>query len=80
AFSIRTDSDLAQLALIRSGAGIGGCQAALAGRDDTLTRVLPTEFSLQLETWVTMHEDLRSSPRCRVTFDVLVDGLERYIA
>jgi DNA-binding transcriptional LysR family regulator len=80
AFSIRTDSDLAQLALIRSGAGIGGCQVALAGRDDTLTRVLPTEFSLQLETWVTMHEDLRTSPRCRVTFDVLVDGLERYIA
>jgi DNA-binding transcriptional LysR family regulator len=80
AFSIRTDSDLAQLALIRSGAGIGGCQAPLAERDDTLTRVLPTEFSLQLETWVTMHEDLRTSPRCRVTFDVLIDGLARYIA
>ncbi|MGA7812090.1 LysR family transcriptional regulator, partial [Caballeronia sp.] len=30
AFSIRTDSDLAQLALIRSGAGLGFCQAALA--------------------------------------------------
>jgi len=80
AFSIRTDSDLAQLALIRSGAGIGGCQAPLAERDDRLTRVLPTEFSLQLETWVTMHEDLRTSPRCRVTFDVLIDGLARYIA
>jgi DNA-binding transcriptional LysR family regulator len=80
AFSICTDSDLAQLALIRSGAGIGGCQVALAGRDDTLIRVLPTEFSLQLETWVTMHEDLRTSPRCRATFDMLVEGLERYIA
>ncbi len=80
AFSIRTDSDLAQLALIRSGAGIGGCQAPLAERDDRLTRVLPTEFSLQLESWVTMHEDLRTSPRCRVTFDVLIDGLARYIA
>jgi DNA-binding transcriptional LysR family regulator len=80
AFSIRTDSDLAQLALIRSGAGIGGCQAPLAERDDTLTRVLPTEFSLQLETWVTMHEDFRTSPRCRVTFDILIDGLARYIA
>ena len=79
-FSICTDSDLAQLALIRSGAGIGGCQVALAARDDALTRVLSTEFSLQLDTWVTMHEDLRTSPRCRVTFDVLVAGLERYIA
>jgi hypothetical protein len=80
AFSICTDSDLAQLALIRSGAGIGGCQVPLAERDDALTRVLPTEFSMQLETWVTMHEDLRTSPRCRATFDVLVEGLERYIA
>lgn len=79
ALSICTDSDLAQLALIRSGAGIGFCQAALAERDDSLTRVLPAEFSLQLDTWVTMHEDLRTSPRCRVTFDALVEGLERYI-
>jgi len=78
AFSLRTDSDLAQLALIRSGAGIGICQAALAARDDTLARVLPGAFSMQLDTWVTMHEDLRNSPRCRVTFDALVEGLVAY--
>ena len=34
-FAMRTDSALAQLALIRSGAGIGVCQAAIAQRDDT---------------------------------------------
>lgn len=79
AFSICTDSDLAQLAMIRSGVGIGGCQVALAARDATLVRVLPSAFSMQLETWVTMHEDLRDSPRCRVTFDALVEGLKRYI-
>jgi DNA-binding transcriptional LysR family regulator len=80
AFAIRTDSDLAQLALIRSGAGIGACQAPLARRDDALVRILPKQFSLPLETWVTMHEDLRDSPRCRVTFDALVKGLQRHIA
>jgi DNA-binding transcriptional LysR family regulator len=79
AFSIRADSNLAQLALIRSGAGIGFCQSALAERDSKLVRVLPHEFSMQLETWVAMHEDLRSSPRCRVTFEALVEGLKRYI-
>ncbi|SAK89859.1 LysR family transcriptional regulator [Caballeronia ptereochthonis] len=77
AFALRADSDLAQLALIRAGAGIGGCQVALARRD-SLVRVLPKAFALQLETWVTMHEDLRASPRCRATFDALADGLERY--
>jgi DNA-binding transcriptional LysR family regulator len=79
AFALRTDSDLAQLALIRSGAGIGVCQAAIARRDDALARVLQKQISLPLETWITMHEDLRNSPRCKVTFDALVWGLQRHI-
>lgn len=78
-FSLRSDSDLAQLALIRGGAGIGGCQVALARRDPALRRVLAKEFTLHLETWITMHEDLRTSPRCRVTFEGLVIGLGEYI-
>jgi DNA-binding transcriptional LysR family regulator len=78
-FSLRSDSNLAQLALIRAGAGIGMCQVPLARRDGALVRVLPKVISLPLETWVTMHEDLRGSPRCRVTFDALVDGLLAYL-
>jgi DNA-binding transcriptional LysR family regulator len=41
-FAMRTDSDLAQLALIRSGAGIGVCQAVIASRDEAIVRVLPS--------------------------------------
>ena len=80
AFAIRTDSDLAQLALVRSGAGIGMCQVALAKRGNALVRVLAKQYSLHMETWITMHEDLRNSPRCRVTFDALAAGLHRYLA
>ena len=78
-FALRTDSDLAQLALIRSGAGIGVCHVALARRDSALVRVLPRHFRLSLDTWLTMHEDLRAAPRCQVTFGALLKGLERYI-
>ncbi|UVH57303.1 LysR family transcriptional regulator [Variovorax paradoxus] len=78
-FSLRTDSDLAQLALIRAGAGIGICQVALAKRNAALVRLMPRTFSLKLDTWVTMHEDLRNSPRCRAAFDALVEGLSLYI-
>ncbi|WP_250467685.1 MULTISPECIES: LysR family transcriptional regulator [unclassified Caballeronia] len=77
-FALRSDSDLAQLALIRAGAGLGMCQVALARRNESLVRVLPKIFTFQLETWVTMHEDLRGSPRCRAVFDALADGIERY--
>jgi DNA-binding transcriptional LysR family regulator len=79
AFSLRTDSDLGQLALIRAGCGIGFCQVALAKRDTCLVRILPEQCTLALDTWVTMHEDLRSSPRCKATFDALVQCLQFHI-
>ena len=79
-FALRSDSDLAQLAAIRAGFGIGACQVPLARRDPSLVPVLPHAFDLILPAWVVMHEDLRSCPRCRATFDGLVEGLSRYIA
>lgn len=77
--AIRSDSDLAQLAMIRAGCGIGVCQTQLTRRDPALVRVLPAHFELSLDTWVTMHEDLRASPRCKAVFDALVAGLSDYI-
>ena len=76
-FAFRADSDLAQLAAIRAGFGLGVCQVGLARRDG-LVRVLPRLFSFRLDTWVAMHADLRDSPRCAVTFAALVEGLLLY--
>jgi len=78
-FALRTDNNLAQLALIRAGAGIGVCQAAIARRDPALTRLLRGQVSVPLETWITLHEDLRHSPRCRVVFDALAEGLKPHL-
>lgn len=78
-FAWRCDSDLAHMALIRAGAGIGVCQTGLAARNPALRRVLPQAFALPMETWVTMHEDLRGSLRCRATFDALAEGLQAYV-
>jgi DNA-binding transcriptional LysR family regulator len=79
-FAFRADSDLAQLAAIRAGYGIGICQTALAARDPGLVRVLASEFSFGMDTWLAMHEDLRDSPRCAVTYAALADGLRAYAA
>jgi DNA-binding transcriptional LysR family regulator len=78
-FAVRTDSNAAQLALIRAGVGLGICQVGFAARPPALVRVLADTLALQLDTWITMHEDLRASPRCRVVFDALVAGLQAYI-
>ncbi|WP_416208591.1 LysR family transcriptional regulator [Acidovorax sp.] len=77
--AFRADSDLAQLAAIRAGFGIGVCHVALAAKDKSLVRVLKTPFSPALDTWIAMHEDLRESPRCAVTFAALAAGLGAYI-
>ncbi|HEY8683715.1 MAG TPA: LysR family transcriptional regulator [Rhodanobacter sp.] len=77
-FSLRTDSDLAQLAAIRAAYGIGGCQCALAERDKNLLRVLPQAFAPSLDTWLVMHEDLKASRRTRIVFDHLAAALADY--
>ena len=75
ASALRVDSDLAQLAAIRAGFGVGLCQVALARRGPEIIRVLPDAISVELGVWVVMHEDLRHSARCRVVFDALVEEL-----
>jgi hypothetical protein len=55
------------------------CQVPLARRDPALVRDLPRQISLPLETWITMHEDLRNRPGCRVTFEALVAGLTQHV-
>ena len=77
-FTFRCDSDLGQYAALRAGFGIGVCQLGLARRDKLLP-VMPGAFRFALETWVVMHEDLKSSRRMRLMFDHLVEQLRAYI-
>ena len=78
-FAYRTDNDLAQLAAIRAGFGVGGIQAPLAARDPDLAPVLEGVFRYELEIWVAMHEDLKGVARMRALFDALVEGLTAYL-
>lgn len=77
--TLKSDSNLAQMAMIRAGCGIGVCQVELAKRDPNLVRLFRAEFELPLETFVVMHETMKTTPRCRVTFDALAEGLLAYV-
>ncbi len=79
-FRYRTDSDLAQLAALRAGLGLGVCHVPLAGADATLHRVLPDLARFELEMWVVTHESLRDNPRVRLVFNHLVSTLSDYVA
>ena len=76
-FSFRTDNDLAAIAAMRAGYGIGICQAPL-GRRYGMERLFPRLVDIPLDTWVVTHEDLRASRRVRAVFDHLAQALAAY--
>jgi DNA-binding transcriptional LysR family regulator len=77
-FALRTDNDLAALAAVRAGYGIGFCQTGIAQRDPALVHVLADDFILHMDTWMVMHEDLRRSVRVRALYDHLCGALGDY--
>jgi DNA-binding transcriptional LysR family regulator len=79
AFGFRCDSDVAQLAALRAGVGIGGCQVNIAKRTPKLVPVLAKAVQFELEVWIAMHEGLRSTHRVRLLFDHLARGLAAYV-
>lgn len=74
-FNFRADNDLAQLAAVRAGLGIGAMNHILAARAPAMVRVLPQAVEFKIETWLAMHEDQRANPPVRATFDALGDLL-----
>lgn len=78
AFGLRTDSDLAQLAGLRAGLGVGVAQLPLAAGWAGIRRVLP-EFTESLEIWLVTHPSLRGAGRVAVTLEALAAGLLAYL-
>jgi DNA-binding transcriptional LysR family regulator len=78
-FAFRSDNDHAQLAMLRSGFGIAGCQAGIAARDRNLVPVLPGKIALSMRVWLVMHEDLRNTRRVRLLYEHLVGALGAYL-
>jgi DNA-binding transcriptional LysR family regulator len=79
-FAFRCDNDLAQLAALRAGFGIGICQTGIARRDPNLLPIFSKRFQVELEMWIVMHNDLRRNARMRALFDYLAVRLAQFAA
>jgi DNA-binding transcriptional LysR family regulator len=79
-FAFRSDNDLAGLAALRAGFGLGVCQRPLAARDPDLIPIDYSPMKFELGVWLVMHEDLKGVRRMRLMFDHLVEGLRAYLA
>ena len=80
AFAFRADNDLVQLAALRAGVGIGGCQHAIARRDANLVPVLPEVFDHPMEMWLVTHADLRRQPAVMDLYRFLAAELPAWYA
>jgi DNA-binding transcriptional LysR family regulator len=78
-FAVRSDNHLAQMAAIRAGLGIGVMQHRLAARSVDLVPVLASDFRVELEVWLAMHEDQKTSRLMRTVFDALGEQLSAWL-
>jgi DNA-binding transcriptional LysR family regulator len=78
-FRFRCDSAAAQLAAVRAGAGIGGCQVNIARREPELVRVLERDMTFHRELWLVMHKDSRAIRRVRLLYEHLGLELKAYV-
>ena len=79
-FALRTDADLAQLAALRAGFGIGVTQLGIGRREPDLVPLLPGALKFELEVWLVMHKDLGRTRRIRLLFDHLAEHVAAYAA
>ncbi|MEQ8327208.1 MAG: LysR family transcriptional regulator [Parvibaculum sp.] len=77
-FTFRCDSDIGQFAALKAGVGFGMCQYPLARRYPDLVSVLPGTIEFELDVWIAMHEDLKTSRRMRLMFDHLAKEMAAY--
>lgn len=76
--ALRTDSDLAQIAALRAGLGIGGCHLGIARRDPDLLPVLAQELTFSLDMWLVTHSGLRANRVVMGLFRFLNERLGEY--
>lgn len=77
AFALRTDDLIAHWSAVRAGLGVGFLSDYLARTDSQLIRLLPTLRIPALPVWLTVHREIRTSPRFRAVYDFLADAVPK---
>ena len=78
-FNIRCDNQTTYWELVRAGCGIGFGQAMVARRDLDMVEI---DFGFPLPSlpvWLAAHQGLRHTPRVRLVWEMLADGLAGHV-
>jgi DNA-binding transcriptional LysR family regulator len=77
AFAFRTDDLIAYWEAVRAGLGVGFLPDYLARMDSQLVALLPMIKIPPLPIWLTVHREIRTSPRIRAVYDFLATAVPR---
>lgn len=79
-FKVRCDNQSAYWQLLRAGCGIGFSQIGPATEDPEVEQLFPDMPIPPLPVWLTAHEAMRQTPRIRVAWDALAQGLKPLVS
>ena len=74
-FSVISDNHLVQWELMKQGVAVGMMMEVIGDKEPLVERVLPEAEPILFPIWLVAHQQLRSSKRIRVVFDLLSDSL-----
>ena len=72
-FGLRSDDLMAQWAAVRAGLGVGFISEYMMRTDPKVQPLLPTLTLPRFPIWLTVHREIRTSPRIRAVYDFLAE-------
>ncbi len=77
AFAFRTDDLIAYWEAVRAGLGVGFLADYLARTDSQLVPLMPALKIPPIPIWLTVHREIRTSPRIRAVYDFLAAAIPK---
>jgi len=77
AFAFRSDDLIAYWEAVRAGLGVGFIADYLARTDNQLVSLLPMLKIPSIPIWLTVHREIRTSPRIRAVYDFLAAAIPK---
>ncbi|KNG93391.1 LysR family transcriptional regulator [Pseudaestuariivita atlantica] len=75
-FATRCDMHPVYWELVRAGCGVGFAQVDVGQRDPEMVHLFPDIPIAGLPVWLAAHEGMRRTPRIRLVWDMLAEGLK----
>ena len=79
-FKFRSDDQVVCWQMVRAGYGIGFNQKVIGDADDKLCRLFDGGVVASMPLWLTVHPELRTTPRVRRVYDAERENLSKIVS